>query len=94
MGRKDWSPGSEEGVERVFTDRPYTTMVLPRDKLTGALYAEINKRYGEESVKFNFGVEVRQRKERSDELAKPYLFPQTAHIRTSVTSHASSITRQ
>lgn len=58
VGRKDWSPGSEEGVERVFTDRPYTTMVLPRDKLCGALYSKITSQYDSSSVLFNFGTEV------------------------------------
>ncbi|GMH87938.1 hypothetical protein TrVE_jg6856 [Triparma verrucosa] len=57
VGRKDWSPGSEEGVERIFTDRPYTTMVLPRDKLVGALYQEVLKK-GDGDVEFFFGKDV------------------------------------
>ena len=57
VGRKDWSPGSEKGVERVFTDRPYTTMVLPRDKLVGALYEEVMER-GEGRVRVEFGKDV------------------------------------
>jgi len=57
VGRKDWSPGSEEGVERIFTDRPYTTMVLPRDKLVGALYEEVLSCHSS-SVTFHFGKDV------------------------------------
>jgi hypothetical protein len=32
VGRKDWSPEAD-GVERLFTNRSYTTQVLPREKL-------------------------------------------------------------
>jgi hypothetical protein len=32
VGRKDWSPEAD-GVERLFTNRSYTTLVLPREKL-------------------------------------------------------------
>jgi len=32
VGRKDWSPEAD-GVERLFSNRTYTTLVLPREKL-------------------------------------------------------------
>jgi len=46
-GRMDWSPdaGPEEGVERIFTDRPVMTQVLPRDKLVGVLHQHIMQKY-------------------------------------------------
>ena len=45
VGRKDWSPESEgdEGVEKIFTDRPVKTEVLPRDKLVGVLHDHIKE---------------------------------------------------
>jgi len=48
LGRKDWSPesGSEEGVERIFTDRAVNTEVLPREKLVGVLSEHIEREYG------------------------------------------------
>ena len=61
VGRKDWSPGSKDGVERVFTDRKYKTQVLPRDKLAGVMYREVVSRYGkgqDPRVKFFFNKEV------------------------------------
>lgn len=47
VGRKDWSPeaDSEEGVENIYTDRPYTTQVLPRDKLVGVLHKHVQENY-------------------------------------------------
>jgi kynurenine 3-monooxygenase len=57
VGRRDWSPESEEGVERIFTDRPVTTQVLPRDKLVGVLYQHILKNYADK-IDLNFGSEV------------------------------------
>jgi len=47
LGRKDWSPesDSEEGVERIFTDRPVNTEVLPREKLVGVLSEHIEREY-------------------------------------------------
>ena len=46
-GRMDWAPdaGPDEGVERIFTDRPIMTQVLPRDKLVGVLHQHIIKNY-------------------------------------------------
>ena len=46
-GRMDWAPdaGPDEGVERIFTDRPVTTQVLPRDKLVGVLHQHILRNY-------------------------------------------------
>ena len=42
VGRKDWSPGGDsDGTLRIFTDRPYTTSVLPREKLVGVLHKKI-----------------------------------------------------
>ena len=40
VGRKDWAPGAgpDEGVERIFTDRPVSTQVIARDRMQGALY--------------------------------------------------------
>jgi kynurenine 3-monooxygenase len=46
-GRMDWAPdaGPDEGVERIFADRPVMTQVLPRDKLVGVLHQNILKNY-------------------------------------------------
>lgn len=46
-GRMDWAPdaGPDEGVERIFTDRPIMTQVLPRDKLVGVLHQHILHNY-------------------------------------------------
>mmetsp|Transcript_6646 Transcript_6646/g.13631 ORF Transcript_6646/g.13631 Transcript_6646/m.13631 type:complete len:677 (-) Transcript_6646:72-2102(-) len=46
-GRMDWAPdaGPDEGVERIFTDRPIMTQVLPRDKLVGVLHQHILSNY-------------------------------------------------
>lgn len=46
-GRMDWAPdaGPEEGVERLFVDRPVMTQVLPRDKLVGVLHRHILQNY-------------------------------------------------
>lgn len=59
VGRKDWSPesGAEDGVERIFTDRPVTTKVLPRDKLVGVLHQHVLDNYGDR-IKLNYGYEV------------------------------------
>jgi len=59
IGRKDWSPqGGEEGVERIFTDRPYKTMVLPREKLVGVLYKHITTNFSEDQIELKFGVDA------------------------------------
>lgn len=57
-GRKDWSPeSSEEGTERIFTDRPIDTQVLPRDKLVAVLQQHILKNYADQ-IELNYGYEV------------------------------------
>lgn len=57
VGRKDWAPDSSEGVERIFTDRPVTTVVLPRDKLVGVLHQHILNKYATQ-IELNYGCEV------------------------------------
>ena len=59
VGRKDWSPesNSEEGVERLFTDRPVMTQVLPRDKLVGVLHEHIVENYSN-VIQLNYGYEI------------------------------------
>lgn len=49
--------GAEEGVERIFDDRPVTTQVLPRDKLVGVLYKHVLDNYLDR-VEVNYGFEV------------------------------------
>ncbi|KAL3766263.1 hypothetical protein ACHAW5_008209 [Stephanodiscus triporus] len=46
-GRMDWSPdaGPDDGVVRIFADRPVATQVLPRDKLVGVLHRHILQNY-------------------------------------------------
>ena len=58
VGRKDWAPGSEEAVERIFEGRKFTTQVLPRDKLVSVLYKHVVDNYSEQ-VEVNYGYEVR-----------------------------------
>jgi len=59
LGRKDWSPDSksDEGVERIFTDRPVMTEVLPREKLVGVLYKHILDNYSN-TIELNYGYEI------------------------------------
>lgn len=59
LGRMDWAPGAgpDEGVERIFTDRPVSTQVLPRDKLVGVLHQHILSKYADR-VELNYGYEV------------------------------------
>ena len=59
VGRKDWSPesGAEDGVERIFTDRPVMTQVLPRDKLVGVLHKHVLENYAHQ-IELNYGYEV------------------------------------
>lgn len=57
VGRRDWSPEDEEGIERIFTDRPVTTQVLPRDKLVGVLHQHVLENYPNQ-IDLNFGYEV------------------------------------
>ena len=58
MGRKDWAPGSDEAVERIFEGRKFTTQVLPRDKLVSVLYKHVVDNYSKQ-VDLNYGYEVR-----------------------------------
>jgi kynurenine 3-monooxygenase len=58
VGRKDWAPGSEEGVERIFEGRKFKTQVLPRDKLVAVLYQYIQETYSAAQIKFYHGYEV------------------------------------
>ena len=55
----DWAPdaGPDEGVERIFTDRPVMTQVLPRDKLVGVLHSHILANYPD-TIELNYGREV------------------------------------
>jgi 2-polyprenyl-6-methoxyphenol hydroxylase-like FAD-dependent oxidoreductase len=57
VGRKDWAPESGEGVERIFTDRPLDTQVLPRDKLVGVLHKHVMDNYSDR-IELNYGYEV------------------------------------
>lgn len=58
VGRKDWAPGSEEGVERIFEGRKFKTQVLPRDKLVAVLYQYIQDNYSGGQIEFHHGYEV------------------------------------
>jgi len=57
VGRKDWAPDADEGVERVFEDRKVQTIVLPRDKLVGVLHQEILQEYAGR-IELNYGCEI------------------------------------
>lgn len=59
LGRMDWSPdaGPDEGIERIFTDRPTKTEVLPRDKLVGVLHSHIIEQYSN-NIELKYGYEV------------------------------------
>jgi len=59
LGRKDWSPeaAADEGVERIFIDKPVTTQVLPRDKLVGVLHRYIVENYAD-TIQLRYGYEV------------------------------------
>mmetsp|Transcript_18784 Transcript_18784/g.37707 ORF Transcript_18784/g.37707 Transcript_18784/m.37707 type:complete len:556 (+) Transcript_18784:86-1753(+) len=59
LGRKDWTPQSREGVERIFQadEKLVVTQVLPRDKLVGVLYEHILDHYNDRIV-FHFGAEL------------------------------------
>ena len=59
VGRKDWSPGSgvDEGVQRIFTDRPYLTRVIPRDRMVACLYEYVKSTYSD-AIEIQHGVEV------------------------------------
>ena len=59
VGRKDWQPGSDQGVERIFdaTEKRNVTQVLPRDKLVGCLYQHILEQYSDR-IELKYGYEV------------------------------------
>lgn len=57
VGRKDWAPGSDEAVERIFEGRKFKTQVLPRDKLVSVLYKHVVDNYSKQ-VELNYGYEV------------------------------------
>ena len=57
VGRKDWAPDADEGVERIFQDRKVQTIVLPRDKLVGVLHQEILDKYADR-IELNYGYEI------------------------------------
>ena len=56
-GRKDWAPGAEDGVERIFTDRPYLTRVIPRDRIVACLLRHIDERFAD-AITVRHGIEV------------------------------------
>ena len=58
VGRKDWAPGASEGIERIFTDRPYLTRVIPRERLVSCLLAHAEQKYGD-AIEVRHGIEVR-----------------------------------
>ena len=59
VGRKDWAPDADEGVERIFEDRKVQTIVLPRDKLVGVLHQEIlNNPVYKDRIELNYGYEI------------------------------------
>jgi 2-polyprenyl-6-methoxyphenol hydroxylase-like FAD-dependent oxidoreductase len=58
LGRKDWAPDQEEGVERIFgPEKRVTTQILPRDKLVGVLHQYILKNHADR-IDLKFGCEV------------------------------------
>jgi kynurenine 3-monooxygenase len=58
VGRKDWAPDSEDGVENVFQGRKFMTQVLPRDKLVAVLHQHITENYSSDQIELNHGFEV------------------------------------
>ncbi len=58
VGRKDWPPDSDEGVERIFEGRKFMTQVLPRDKLVAVLYKHIADNFSSDHIELNHGFEV------------------------------------
>lgn len=57
VGRKDWAPDADEGVERIFDDRAVTTICLPRDKLVAVLHQYIVQNYSNQ-IQLNYGYEI------------------------------------
>ena len=58
VGRKDWAPGSDDAVERIFEGRKFKTQILPRDKLVSVLYKHVADNFAKQ-VELNYGYEVR-----------------------------------
>ncbi|EKX46622.1 hypothetical protein GUITHDRAFT_70296 [Guillardia theta CCMP2712] len=60
VGRMDWAPGAgeDEGIERIFTDRPYLTKVIARDRLVGVLERIVKDKFGGQ-VHLHYGNELR-----------------------------------
>jgi kynurenine 3-monooxygenase len=65
-GRKEWTPETDEdGVERILTERKYTTQVLPRDKLVSVLHQHIidqqnnQTNYDNPCIRLHYGYDVR-----------------------------------
>jgi len=58
VGRKDWPPGAgpDGGVLRIPKDKPYTTQVLARDRLAGALLRLVRERHSD-AVSLHFETE-------------------------------------
>jgi 2-polyprenyl-6-methoxyphenol hydroxylase-like FAD-dependent oxidoreductase len=59
VGRKDWAPGAVEGIERIFTDRPYETRVIPRSRLVACLLRHAERAYPG-VIQVRHGIEVRE----------------------------------
>jgi 2-polyprenyl-6-methoxyphenol hydroxylase-like FAD-dependent oxidoreductase len=58
VGRRDWAPGSDEPVERIFVGRKFKTQVLPRDKLVSVLYKHVVDNYSTQ-IELNYGYQVK-----------------------------------
>lgn len=61
VGRKDWAPGATEGIERLFTDRPYETRVIPRSRLVACLLQHVERTYPG-TIQVRHGIEVSEMK--------------------------------
>lgn len=59
VGRKDWAPGATEGIERIFTDRPYLTRVIPRARLVACLLRHVEAAYPG-AIQVRHGIEVEE----------------------------------
>jgi kynurenine 3-monooxygenase len=59
VGRKDWNPGAglDEGVERIFSEREYSTRVIPRARLVACLLRHLRDKHAD-AVDVRHGVEV------------------------------------
>lgn len=57
-GRKDWTPETPDGIERMLKERKYTTRVLPRDKLVSVLHQHIQHKYSDQ-IDLHYEYDVR-----------------------------------